>query len=168
MGAAVIERMMATRPGARRRADGAGAADGPAAGGRAPRRLHPELPVAHDAARSDAVVGALLKALRPVLFQPRGRAGDPGAKRSQHLNAESPRVLFDLSMRLHWIEPQATSPVFVLGAEATNRDPVRRAGDRAPSRRRRRDPSRDWAHADAGAGMAQPRRAAIATWLENF
>ena len=34
----------------------------------------------------------------------------------QHLNSESPRVLFDLSMRLHWIEPQATSPVFVLGA----------------------------------------------------
>ena len=35
-----------------------------------------------------------------------------------HLNQESPRVLFDLSMRLHWIEPQATSPVFVIGAAA--------------------------------------------------
>jgi pimeloyl-ACP methyl ester carboxylesterase len=35
-----------------------------------------------------------------------------------HLNSESPRALFDLSMRLHWAEPQANSPVFVVGAAA--------------------------------------------------
>ncbi len=60
----------------------------------------------------------VLKALRPFYFS---RDVDPAILREamQHLNSESPRVLFDLSMRLHWIEPQATSPVFVLGAEAT-------------------------------------------------
>jgi pimeloyl-ACP methyl ester carboxylesterase len=55
------------------------------------------------------------KALRPFYFS----AGVDKAILQEavaHLNGESPRVLFDLAMRLHWIEPQATSPVFVLGA----------------------------------------------------
>lgn len=58
----------------------------------------------------------ILKALRPFYFS---RDVEPAILREamNHLNGESPRALFDLSMRLHWVEPQATSPVFVLGAE---------------------------------------------------
>jgi non-heme chloroperoxidase len=38
------------------------------------------------------------------------------AEFSSHLTPESPRVLFDLSLRLHWVLPQGkTGPVFVLG-----------------------------------------------------
>ena len=54
MGAAVIERMMATPSGARRRADRARAADRAPAGRHAPRHDASRLHVAHDRARSDA------------------------------------------------------------------------------------------------------------------
>ena len=40
------------------------------------------------------------------------------AEAARHLNAESPRALFDLSLRLHWALPQRDHrPLFVLGAE---------------------------------------------------
>jgi non-heme chloroperoxidase len=115
MGAAVLERMMATRP-----VRGAALI--------APVPPTGLLPVAARlaATRPDYMSHMLgldptrlsqniLEALRPFYFSP---DVDPVILRQAiaHLNRESPRALFDLSMRLHWVEPQATSPVFVLGA----------------------------------------------------
>jgi non-heme chloroperoxidase len=115
MGAAVLERMMATRP-----VRGAALI--------APVPPTGLLPVAARlaATRPDYMSHMLgldptrlsqniLEALRPFYFS---RDVDPAILREAiaHLNRESPRALFDLSMRLHWVEPQATSPVFVLGA----------------------------------------------------
>jgi pimeloyl-ACP methyl ester carboxylesterase len=60
---------------------------------------------------------AVLEALRPFYF---GDDTDPRvlAQALRHLNRESPRALFDLSLRLHWALPQSASPpLFVLGAE---------------------------------------------------
>ena len=40
------------------------------------------------------------------------------AEAARHLNAESPRALIDLSLRLHWALPRSTpAPLFVLGAK---------------------------------------------------
>jgi non-heme chloroperoxidase len=115
MGAAVLERMMATRP-----VRGAALI--------APVPPTGLLPVAARLAttRPDYVAHMMrldptrlsqdiLKALRPFYFS---QDVDPRVLRQamSHLSSESPRALFDLSMRLHWIEPQASSPVFVLGA----------------------------------------------------
>jgi non-heme chloroperoxidase len=115
MGAAVLERMMATRP-----VRGAALI--------APVPPTGLLPVAARlaATRPDYISHMMgldpsrlsqriLEALRPFYFS---AEVDPAILRQAiaHLNNESPRVLFDLSMRLHWIEPQASSPVFVLGA----------------------------------------------------
>jgi len=57
----------------------------------------------------------ILKALRPFYFSDRV---DPAILREAlfHLKGESPRVLFDLALRLHWAPPRAPSPVFVMGA----------------------------------------------------
>jgi pimeloyl-ACP methyl ester carboxylesterase len=59
----------------------------------------------------------VLQALRPFYF-----SADVPAKvladAARHLNAESPRALFDLSLRLHWALPANDHrPLFVLGAE---------------------------------------------------
>jgi pimeloyl-ACP methyl ester carboxylesterase len=117
MGAAVLERMMATRPVR-------------AAALIAPVPPTGLLPVAARLATTrpdylSHMIGLdptrlsqdILKALRPFYFS---RGVQPAILREAiaHLSQESPRVLFDLSMRLHWIEPQASSPVFVLGAAA--------------------------------------------------
>jgi hypothetical protein len=104
-------------PRARRRADGAGAADGSLAGGRALATTHPDYASHMVGLDPTRLSHDILKALRPFYFS---REVDPAILREAmlHLNQESPRVLFDLSMRLHWIEPQASSPVFVLGAAA--------------------------------------------------
>jgi pimeloyl-ACP methyl ester carboxylesterase len=117
MGAAVLERMMATRPVR-------------AAALIAPVPPTGLLPVAARLATTrpdylSHMIGLdptrlsqdILKALRPFYFS---RDVQPAILREAiaHLSQESPRVLFDLSMRLHWIEPQASSPVFVLGAAA--------------------------------------------------
>ena len=62
---------------------------------------------------------AVLDALRPFYF---GDHVDPKmlARAARHLNAESPRALFELSMRLHWALPrEAPPPLIVLGAEGT-------------------------------------------------
>jgi len=58
----------------------------------------------------------VLKALRPFYF-----SGDVPqavlAQAARHFNVESPRALFDLSLRLHWALPTRNHrPVFVLGA----------------------------------------------------
>jgi pimeloyl-ACP methyl ester carboxylesterase len=59
----------------------------------------------------------VLHALRPFYFS----ADVPAAvlaEASRHFSAESPRALFDLSLRLHWALPQKNHrPTFVLGAE---------------------------------------------------
>ena len=58
----------------------------------------------------------MLTALRPFYFSDNV---DPAilAEAMRHLNAESARVLFDLSLRLHWAESKANAPTFVLGAQ---------------------------------------------------
>lgn len=123
MGAAVIERMMATR-----QVRGAGLlAPVPPAG---------LVPVAARLATSHFGFGPhlldpsrlpteVLAALRPFYFSDRI---DPAvlAEATRHLNGESARALFDLSLRLHWAEPQANSPALVLGAEG---DRIATAGD---------------------------------------
>lgn len=63
------------------------------------------------------VSAAVLDTLRPFYFSDRM---DPRvlAEAARHLNRESPRALFDLSLRLHWALPQSAPPaLFVLGAE---------------------------------------------------
>ena len=58
----------------------------------------------------------VLKALRPFYF---GNRVDPAILKEAmfHLKGESARVLFDLALRLHWAPPRAPSPVFVMGTE---------------------------------------------------
>lgn len=115
MGAAVLERMMATRP-----IRGAALL--------APVPPTGLMPVAARLATSHAAFGPhmfgldptrlsadVLAALRPFYFSD----GVPPAILAEamgHLSGESARALFDLSMRLHWAEPQASSPAFVMGA----------------------------------------------------
>jgi pimeloyl-ACP methyl ester carboxylesterase len=117
MGAAVLERMMATRPvrGAVLMAPVPPTGLLPVAARLA--TTHPNYASHMLGLDPTQLSHDILKALRPFYFS---REVDPAILREaiQHLNNESPRVLFDLSMRLHWIEPQATSPVFVLGAMA--------------------------------------------------
>lgn len=58
-----------------------------------------------------------LRALRPFYFSDRV-APSILQEAERHLIAESPRVLFDLALRLHWALPKkSTSPVLVLGTE---------------------------------------------------
>ncbi len=116
MGAAVIERMMATRPVR-------------AAGLLAPVPPSGLVPVAARLATAAPGFGPhllgldpthlsadVLTALRPFYFSDNV---DPAilAEAMRHLNAESARVLFDLSLRLHWAESKANAPTFVLGAQ---------------------------------------------------
>ena len=59
----------------------------------------------------------VLQALRPFYFSP-GVPEKILAEAARHLSPESPRALFDLSLRLHWALPQKDHrPLFVLGAE---------------------------------------------------
>jgi pimeloyl-ACP methyl ester carboxylesterase len=59
----------------------------------------------------------VLQALRPFYFSDRVPAKIL-AEAAHHLNAESPRALFDLSLRLHWALPRKDQrpPMLVLGA----------------------------------------------------
>jgi len=117
MGAAVLERMMATRPvrGAALMAPVPPMGLLPVAARLA--ATHPNYASHMIGLNPTHLSNDLLKALRPFYFS---RDVEPGVLREAmlHLNQESPRVLFDLSMRLHWAEPQANSPVLVLGAAA--------------------------------------------------
>lgn len=117
MGAAVVERMMGTRP----IRGGALVAPVPPTGllpvAARLATTHPDY-VSHMIGLDPMRLSAdILKALRPFYFS---RNVDPAilSEAITHLSGESPRVLFDLSMRLHWAEPQANSPVFVMGAAA--------------------------------------------------
>ena len=167
MGAAVLERMMATRPvrGAVLMAPVPPTGLLPVAARLA--TTHPNYASHMLGLDPTQLSHDILKALRPFYFS---REVDPAILREaiQHLNNESPRVLFDLSMRLHWIEPQSTSPVFVLGAMA---DQIAIPSDvQATARHHGVEPA-----ILPGMGhmlMLEPgwraAAAAIATWLGNF
>jgi non-heme chloroperoxidase len=117
MGAAVLARMMATRPvrGAALMAPVPPTGLLPVAARLAATR--PDYLSQMMGLDPTRLSQRILETLRPFYFSP---DVDPAILRQAiaHLNSESPRALFDLSMRLHWIEPQASSPVFVLGAAA--------------------------------------------------
>ncbi|MCC6196492.1 MAG: alpha/beta fold hydrolase [Burkholderiales bacterium] len=115
MGAAVAERMMATRPV---RAAALLAPVPPTGLLPVAVRLaatHPDYASHMIGLDPTRISDDIWKALRPFYFS---QDVDKAILQEAlaHLNGESPRVLFDLAMRLHWVEPQATSPVFVLGA----------------------------------------------------
>ncbi len=118
MGAAICERMVATRP-----VRGAALlAPVPPAGLLAvAARLatsHPTYIPQMATLDPTRLSTSLLATLRPFYFSDRV---DPTLlpEALSHLNSESPRALFDLAMRLHWALPaKAPSPVFVLGAGA--------------------------------------------------
>lgn len=115
MGAAIAERMMATRPV---RAAALLAPIPPTGLLPVAARLattHPDYASHMIGLDPTRISDEIWKALRPFYFSP-GVDKAILQEALAHLNGESPRVLFDLAMRLHWIEPQATSPVFVLGA----------------------------------------------------
>ena len=157
MGAAVLERMMATRPvrGAVLMAPVPPMGLLPVAARLA--ATHPNYASHMVGLDPSRLSHDLLKALRPFYFS---RDVDPRILREAigHLNQESPRVLFDLSMRLHWIEPQATSPVFVMGAAADQiATPADVEATAQPPWREVPDPARHGSHADAGARMAHGR-----------
>lgn len=117
MGAAIVERLLATRPV---RAAALLAPIPPAGLVPVATRLAAERPDAllHlsmlDPTRLSAQV---LTALEPFYFSARmDRALLREA--AHHLNSESPRALLDLSLRLHWTLPErGTTPLLVLGAE---------------------------------------------------
>jgi pimeloyl-ACP methyl ester carboxylesterase len=117
MGAAIIERLLATRPV---RAAALISPVPPAGLLPMATRLANRQPdygfqfSQFDPARMSANV---LEALRPFYFSD-DVAPEILAEATAHLCVESPRVLMDLSMRLHWQLPERGGvPVFVLGAE---------------------------------------------------
>jgi pimeloyl-ACP methyl ester carboxylesterase len=117
MGAAVVERIVAKRP-----VRGAALLAPIPPIGLLPiaTRLassHPDYLMHMGNADPSRLSADVLHALRPCSFS----AGVPAkvlAEAARHFNAESPRALFDLSLRLHWALPQTNHrPMFVLGAE---------------------------------------------------
>ena len=59
----------------------------------------------------------VMSTLEPFYFSA-GVGADMLARAAKHFNAESPRALFDLSLRLHWaLPPKGDRPVFVLGVD---------------------------------------------------
>jgi len=128
MGAAVCERMMATRPirGAALMSPVPPAGLLPVAARLA--ATHPQYVTQMVGIDPMRLSDDILKTLRPFYFSERvDRAILTEAL--SHLNGESPRVLFDLALRLHWaLPPSAPSPVFVIGAvddRIANPDDVR-------------------------------------------
>jgi non-heme chloroperoxidase len=117
MGAAIVERLMSTRPvrGAVLLAPLPPAGLMPIAARLAAERPDYLLQLARlDPVRLSAEV---LSVLEPFYFSPRA---DRALLReaARHLNGESPRALLDLSLRLHWGLPERRSPpVLVVGAE---------------------------------------------------
>ena len=151
-------------PGARRGAARAGAAGRPAADRGAARRRASRLPDAHE--RHSIRRGCpttCCDTLRPFYFSADVAAGVLAEARGTS-NVESPRALFDLSLRLHWALPTRDHrPVFVLGAEG---DRICTPDDvRATARHHGVDATilpGPRAHADARAGMGTRRAAAEA------
>jgi pimeloyl-ACP methyl ester carboxylesterase len=126
MGAAVVERLLATGPV---RAAALIAPVPPAGLIAIAARLAAERPDAilqlmqFDPQRLSTHV---LETLRPFYFSD-DVAPAVLAEATHHLGVESPRALLDLALRLHWQLPErGTAPVFVLGAE---RDRICAAND---------------------------------------
>jgi len=117
MGAAVVERMMATRAV---RAAALVAPVPPAGLLSMAARLatgQPEFSMAFSAFDPTRMSANVLEALRPYYFSA-DVAPKILAQATEHLCTESPRVLMDLSMRLQWQLPERGGvPLFVLGAE---------------------------------------------------
>jgi len=115
MGAAIVERLVATRPV---RAAALLAPLPPAGLLPVATRLAAEHPdYLFQMSRLDPMrlTTEVLEALRPFYFSDRM---NPKLLReaARHLNSESPRALMDLSLRLHWRLPDRESPpMFVLG-----------------------------------------------------
>jgi non-heme chloroperoxidase len=115
MGAAVVERLMATRPV---RAAALLAPIPP--GGLAPvaSRLliwQPEYLVNMQRLDAPHLSGDILAALRPMYFSD-SVAPEILVEAVAHLAVESPRALLDLTLRLHDGKPVAPEPLLVLGA----------------------------------------------------
>lgn len=117
MGAAIVERIVAKRP-----VRGAALlAPLPPAGLLAiATRLaasHPDYLVHIGNVDQSRLSADVLKALRPFYFSA-DVAPTLLAQAVKHFHSESPRALFDLSLRLHWALPTRDHrPLFVLGAE---------------------------------------------------
>ena len=117
MGAAVVERIVAKRPvrGAALLAPIPPVGLLPIASRLA--ASHPDYLVHMGGVDASRLSSDVLQTLRPFYFS----ANIPPkvlGEAARHLNAESPRALFDLSLRLHWALPAVDSrPVFVMGAE---------------------------------------------------
>jgi pimeloyl-ACP methyl ester carboxylesterase len=117
MGAAIVERMMATRP---LRAAALLAPVPPAGLLTMATRLATERPdyvLSMNQFDPTRLSGHLLDTLRPFYFSD---DVEPGilAEATRHLDVESPRALLDLSLRLHWQLPErGGTPLFVLGAD---------------------------------------------------
>jgi pimeloyl-ACP methyl ester carboxylesterase len=117
MGAAIVERIVAKRPvrGAALLAPLPPAGLLPIAARLA--AAHPDSLMHVGKGDPSRLSTSVLKALRPFYFSdevPRALLAQAG----RHFSAESPRALFDLSLRLHWALPTRDHrPLFVLGAE---------------------------------------------------
>jgi non-heme chloroperoxidase len=117
MGAAVVERIVAKRPvrGAALLAPVPPAGLLPMAARLATQ--NPEYLMQMSGLDPGRLSTAVLGTLRPFYFSA-DVAPEILAEVANHLNAESPRALLDLSLRLHWALPVANHrPLFVLGAE---------------------------------------------------
>jgi pimeloyl-ACP methyl ester carboxylesterase len=117
MGAAVVERLLGTRP---LRAAALIAPVPPSGLLTMATRLATEEPSYMlqmgqlDASR---LSGRVLRTLQPFYFST-DVAPEILAEAARHLGGESPRALFDLSLRLHWLLPERGGvPTFVMGAE---------------------------------------------------
>lgn len=116
MGAAIVERMIATHP---RRAAVLLAPVPPTGLATIAARLALERPdaLAHMAMLDPTrITTQVLDALRPFYFSDRA---DPAilAAMAKHIAAESPRAILDLSLRLHWAKPERNgTPLAVIGA----------------------------------------------------
>jgi pimeloyl-ACP methyl ester carboxylesterase len=116
MGAAIIERMLTTRP---IRAAALLAPIPPGGLGPVASRLliwQPEYMVNMQRLDAPHLAGDVLAALRPMYFSDNV---EPAilAEAVSHLCVESPRALMDLTLRLHGGRPAAAAPLFVLGAK---------------------------------------------------
>jgi pimeloyl-ACP methyl ester carboxylesterase len=117
MGAAIIERIVAKRPvrGAALLAPIPPIGLLPVASRLA--TSHPDYLMQMGGVDPSRLSADVLHALRPFYFSA-NVSPKLLAEAARHLNAESPRALFDLSLRLHWALPTKDHrPLFVLGAE---------------------------------------------------
>jgi len=117
MGAAIVERIVAKRPvrGAALLAPVPPSGLLPMAARLAAQ--NPEYVMQMNALDPTRLTSAVLATLQPYYFS-QDVAPEILAEAPDHINAESPRALFDLSLRLHWALPSVDSrPVFVMGAE---------------------------------------------------